>query len=72
MLDLTALTQEVTDQETVEAGAVAAIEGLLAAVEAAKADPAAIQALVDRGRASLTALSAAIATVPPAAPAPTA
>lgn len=60
MLDLTALTAEVSEQETVEASAATLLKSLFDAVEAAKADPAAIQAIVDRGRAANAALTAAV------------
>ena len=69
MLDLTALTQEISDIESVVPSAVATMKTLFDAVEANKDDPAALQALVDRGRTQINALAAAIAN-PGQKPAP--
>ncbi len=69
-LDLSALTAEVTAQETVEGGASTLITQLLAEVQANINDPVALAALVQRGAAANAALASAIATVPPAQPAP--
>ena len=69
MLDLTALAAAVTEDESVDSSAVTVINALMAEVEANKADPAAIQALVDRVRASNATLAAAVAAGTPAAPA---
>jgi hypothetical protein len=60
-LDLTALEAEVTRNESVDASASALLKTLFDAVEAAKNDPAAIQAIVDRVRNSNDALTAAVA-----------
>ncbi len=60
-LDLTALTDEVTRNESVDASASALLKTLFDAVEAAKNDPIAIQAIVDRVRNSNDALAAAVA-----------
>lgn len=67
-LDLTTLTEEVARLETVEASAVALIRALTEEVAANKDDPAALQALVDRLKASGDDLSAAVAANTPAAP----
>ncbi len=66
MLDLTALTQEVNDTVGEEASAVVVINALAAAVEANKADPVALQALVDQLKAGRDPLAAAIAANPAA------
>ena len=68
MLDLTALTAEVAKNEEVDASASLLLKKLFDEVEAAKTDPAAIQAIVDRVRASNDALAAAVAANTPAAP----
>ncbi len=65
-LDLTALTATITDIETTEASAIALMDSLFAAFEAAKNNPAEIQALVDRGRAAQAKLAAAVAADTPA------
>lgn len=67
-LDLTVLTEEVARLETVEASAVTLIHTLLDEVAANKDDPAALQALVDRIKASDDVLAAAVAENTPAAP----
>lgn len=67
-LDLSALEAEVTRDETVDSSASTLLKQLFDEVEAHKNDPAAIQALVDRVRASNDALSAAVAANTPAAP----
>ena len=66
MLDLTALEAAVAADESTDSSAVTVIQTLMAEVEAAKADPAAIQAIVDRVNASTGKLAAAIANVPTA------
>jgi hypothetical protein len=66
-MDLSGLEAEVTEQETVDASAATLLNSLFSAFEASKTDPAAIQALVDRGRAATVALSAAITANTPAA-----
>lgn len=63
-LDLTTLTEEVARLETVEASAVTLIRTLLDEVAANKEDPAALQALVDRIKASDDVLASAVATTP--------
>lgn len=60
MLDLTSLADEVTEQETVTEGATTLMNTLFAEVEANKTDPAALQALVDRGRGATAKLAKAI------------
>jgi hypothetical protein len=66
-LDLTALEAEVTRNETVDGSASALLKTLFDAVEAAKNDPVAIQAIVDRVRASNDALAAAVSANTPGA-----
>lgn len=65
-LDLTALTAAVTEDESVDSSAATLLKTLFDEVEAAKTDPAAIQAIVDRVRNSTAALSAAVAANTPA------
>lgn len=67
MLDLTKVEAAVAEEETVNASAATLLKQLFDAVEAAKADPVALQALVDRGRAASAALSAAVVANTPAA-----
>ncbi len=67
MLDLTALETAVAADESTDNSAITVIQTLMAEVEASKADPAAIQAIVDRVNASTGKLAAAIANVPPTA-----
>ena len=67
MLDLAALTAEVTENETVDGSAATLLKTLFDEVELNKGDPAAIQAIVDRVRASNAALAAAVAANTPAA-----
>lgn len=67
-LDFTALEAEVTRAETIDASASALMKTLFDAVEANKNDPAALQALVDRGRAANDALVAAVTANTPQAP----
>jgi len=68
MLDLTALEAAVTEDESVDSGAAKLLKTLFDEVEANKGNPAAIQAIVDRVRASTGALSAAVAANTPSAP----
>lgn len=68
-LNLDNLVAEVARLETVEKSAVELIKQLLDEVQANKEDPAAIQALVDKMKASTDELAAAVANVP-AEPAP--
>lgn len=66
MLDLTALIDEATRNEAVDESAKLVISKLLDEVEANKADADAIQAVVDRFRASTDGLATAVANVPTA------
>lgn len=66
-LDLSALEAEVTRNESVDESASTLLTTLFNEVEAHKNDPAAIQAIVDRVRASNDALSAAVSANTPAA-----
>lgn len=66
-LDLTQLEQEVARDEAVNSSAALLIQRLATEIEALKDDPAALQALVDRLRASQDGLAAAVANVPPSA-----
>lgn len=68
MLDLTALETEVTRNETVDGGASALLKRLFDEVEANKTDPVALQALVDRVRASNDLLAASVSANTPGAP----
>lgn len=67
-LDLTALTEEVTRLETVEASAVTLIRRLLEEVVVNKDDPVALQALVDRIKGSADDLAGAVAAGTPVDP----
>lgn len=67
-LDLTALEAELTRDDSVTDSAVTLITALMAEVEANKANPAAIQGIVDRVRASTDKLSAAVVAGTPQAP----
>lgn len=69
-MDLTGLQAEVAEQETVGASATTLLSQLFTAFEAAKGDEAAVQALVDRGRAATAGLAAAVTANTPAADAP--
>lgn len=66
-IDFTALEAELTRNEEVDASAKLLLERLFADFEANKNSPAAIQALVDRGRAANDALAAAVVANTPAA-----
>ena len=66
-LNIPELEGTVSELETVVGSAVALIDGFAAQVEAAKDDPAAVQAVVDRFRASKDLLAAAVARNTPAA-----
>ena len=70
MLDLTALEAEVTRNEQVDDSASTLLKTLFDEVEAAKDDPAQIQAIVDRVRAANDKLAAAVAANTPGAPTP--
>jgi hypothetical protein len=52
----------------VDSSAITVINALMAEVEANKADPVALQAIVDRVKASNTKLGAAVSAGTPAAP----
>jgi hypothetical protein len=66
-LDLTALDAEITRDTDVNSSASTLITQLAAAFEAAKGDPAAVQALVDKLRANNDSLAAAVAANTPGA-----
>lgn len=66
-LDLSALEAEVSRNESVDGSASTLLTQLFNEVEAHKDDPAAIQAIVDRVRASNDALAAAVSANTPAA-----
>jgi len=72
-VDLSALTQAVTDEVTVEESALTLIAGLAAQIATLAAqptvDPAALQALADKLNAEKTKLAAAITANTPVAPA---
>jgi uncharacterized coiled-coil protein SlyX len=67
-LDLKALTDEVARLETVEAGAITLLHTLMDEVVALKNDPVALQALVDRIKASDDLLAAAVVENTPTVP----
>jgi uncharacterized coiled-coil protein SlyX len=67
-LDLTQLEAEVSRDEAVNSSAATLIGKLAAEIEASKNDPAALQALVDRLRASQDSLAAAVSANTPAEP----
>jgi len=75
-LDLTALTQAVNDEKTVEQSAITLLNGLtkqiadLVAASGNTVDPAALQAIVDQVNADKQALADAVAANTPAAPPP--
>lgn len=66
--DLTALTAQVVENTQLEGSAVQLIQNIAAQMAAARNDPIAVQALVDKLQASATALSAAVIANTPAAP----
>lgn len=66
MLDLTQLEAELTRNDSVDESARLLMERLFQEVEANKANPAAIQAVVDRFRASNDTLAQAVAANTPA------
>jgi len=73
LMDLTALTAQVTQNTTVEQSAITLIQGLAAQLVSNANDPAAIAALAAQLNTSATALAAAVTANTPAAPtAPTA
>ena len=67
-LDLSALEQEVTRNESVDDSASLLLTTLFNEVEANKTDPAAIQAIVDRVRSSNDKLAAAVSANTPGEP----
>jgi len=68
-LDLSGLEASVVEFETVEPGVEALLTQLFNEVEAHKGDPVAIQGIVDRVRAQVSALSAAVVANTPVGPA---
>ncbi len=64
-LDLTALEAELTRNDSVDESAKALMAALFSEVEAAKNNPAEIQAIVDRFKASNDSLAAAVAANTP-------
>ena len=66
MIEFDTLTAQVKANTDVEASAVLLIQGIAAKLEAAKTDPAAIQALADELKASADPLAAAVAANTPA------
>jgi hypothetical protein len=68
MVDLSALTAEVARDKDVNSSAATLLADLAARLEAAKADPVAIQALADALRAQSDDLAAAVAANTPADP----
>lgn len=66
---IAALVAKVTEHGTVIESAVTLITGLSAALEAAKDDPAQLQAVIDQVNTQSAALAAAVAANTPAAPA---
>lgn len=69
IMDLTNVTEMVTNLTTVDESAKALLTQLFAAVEANINDPAALQAIVDQGNAETQSLADAITANTPAAPA---
>lgn len=65
-LDITALTAAVERDNTVNQSAITLLDGLAKALEAAKNDPVAIQAIVDQLNAQQDALAAAVVANTPA------
>ncbi len=66
-LDFSALEAELNRNDSVDDSAKVLMERLFTEVEANKNDPAALQALVDRGRAANDSLAAAVVAFTPAA-----
>ena len=64
-LDFTALEAEIARNESVDASASALLKQLFDEVEANKTDPVALQAIIDRVRASNDSLSAAVSANTP-------
>lgn len=69
-LDFSALETTIGELETVVGSADALMDALFAEVEANKNNPAALQALVDRGRVAKDALAASVVENTPSAPEP--
>lgn len=67
MADLTGLTAEVARNTTVEASALALIQGLAAQITAAGTDPVALKAITDQLTQNDNALATAVAANTPAA-----
>ena len=68
MADLTALTAQVDETDTVIQSAVVLIEGIAAALKAAGTDPAKLAELQTNLKTNADALAAAVAANTPAAP----
>lgn len=66
MLDLTALEAQVQQNTDLEQGSITLLTGLAAQFEAAKGDPAKVQALADKLKASADSLAAALVANTPA------
>ena len=66
--DFGPLEAEVARNTTVDASAIALLDGLAQQLQDAKNDPAAIQAIVDQMRTSSDSLAAAVSRNTPAAP----
>jgi len=66
--DLTALTEQVTNNTDVVQSAIALISGLAAELQAAGTDPIALQSLVDELNTNNVALASAVTANTPAAP----
>lgn len=67
-LDLSALEAEIARNDAVDDSASVLLKALFDEVEASKADPVAVQAIVDRVRASNDKLTAAVVANTPGAP----
>ena len=70
MSELTDLQAQVAQNTAVEQSAIVLIQGIADRIEAARTDPAALQALTQELRSMDEALAAAVAANTPAAPAP--
>lgn len=64
--DLSALTAEVQSNTDLDASIIAVVDRIAAELEAAKTDPAAVQALVDQLRTNNASISAAVTANTPA------
>ena len=70
MSELTDLQAQVAQNTAVEQSAIVLIQGIAARIDAARTDPAALQALTNELRAMDTQLADAVAANTPAAPTP--